>query len=106
MKRQARINPASLHPGAGERDQFRPARRVAGQQRGEGSRRHRVGLEALGSQCRRRRDPSALVFGTDMPSTRAQRPFAPADLSLMRQVLGAELAQRATSGNARAAYRL
>ena len=53
-----------------------------------------------------RRDPTALVFGTDMPSTRAQRPFAPGDLALLRQVLGADLAQRATWDNARAAYRL
>jgi predicted TIM-barrel fold metal-dependent hydrolase len=53
-----------------------------------------------------RRDPTALVFGTDMPSTRAQRPFEPADLALLRQVLGADLAQRATWDNARAAYRL
>jgi predicted TIM-barrel fold metal-dependent hydrolase len=53
-----------------------------------------------------RRNPAALVFGTDLPSTRARRPFEPADLALVRQVLGAELADRVLWDNARAAYRL
>lgn len=32
-------------------------------------------------------DPSALMVGTDLPSTRAHRPFADADFTLLRQVL-------------------
>lgn len=31
-------------------------------------------------------DPSALLFGTDLPGTRARRPFARADLDLVRRV--------------------
>ena len=34
------------------------------------------------------RDPGALVFGTDIPSTRAERPFQPSDIDLVAQVLG------------------
>jgi hypothetical protein len=44
-------------------------------------------------------DPAALLFGTDLPGTRARRPFAPADLELV-----AELAPRALSENARELY--
>ena len=32
-------------------------------------------------------DPTALMVGTDLPSTRARRPFADADFALLRQVL-------------------
>jgi predicted TIM-barrel fold metal-dependent hydrolase len=32
-------------------------------------------------------DPSALMVGTDLPSTRAHRPFSDADFTLLRQVL-------------------
>ncbi|WP_137826246.1 amidohydrolase family protein, partial [Brevibacterium sp. 2SA] len=32
-------------------------------------------------------DPSALMVGTDLPSTRARRPFADTDLDLVREVL-------------------
>ena len=32
-------------------------------------------------------DPTALMVGTDLPSTRARRPFAPQDLDLIRGVL-------------------
>ena len=58
-------------------------------------------LEAIAA-----RDPSALMFGTDLPSTRARRPFQAADITLIRDVLGAELAQRALWDNAVAKYRL
>src|SRR5207247_5138458 len=34
------------------------------------------------------KDPGALVFGTDIPSTRAQRPFLPSDIDLIEKVLG------------------
>ncbi|MXP62022.1 amidohydrolase [Roseomonas sp. M0104] len=33
--------------------------------------------------------PSALIFGTDLPSTRARRPFEPADMALLRRIAGA-----------------
>jgi predicted TIM-barrel fold metal-dependent hydrolase len=44
-------------------------------------------------------DPAALMFGTDLPGTRARRPFEPADLELV-----AELAPRALAENARELY--
>lgn len=58
-------------------------------------------LEAIAKQ-----DPIALVFGTDMPSTRARRPFERGDMELLRQVLGKGLADRALWDNTRLAYRL
>ena len=48
----------------------------------------------------------ALVFGTDMPSTRAQRPFTPADIDLVEKTLGAELAHKAFWTNPLALYRV
>ena len=51
-------------------------------------------------------DPPMLVFGTDMPSTRAPRPFEAADIDLVETVLGAELAQRVFWDNALALYRV
>jgi hypothetical protein len=45
-------------------------------------------------------DPDRLLFGTDLPGTRARRPFAPADLELV-----AEVAPQALADNARAWYR-
>lgn len=50
--------------------------------------------------------PTALVFGTDMPSTRAKRPFAPADIDLVERTLGAELAHQAFWTNPLALYRV
>ena len=32
--------------------------------------------------------PGALIFGTDLPSTRARRPFEPADMALLRRLAG------------------
>jgi predicted TIM-barrel fold metal-dependent hydrolase len=58
-------------------------------------------LEAIAA-----RDPGALLFGTDIPSTRARRPFAPSDLALVRRVLGPELARRALWDNPARAYRI
>jgi predicted TIM-barrel fold metal-dependent hydrolase len=46
-------------------------------------------------------DPGALLFGTDLPSTRAPRPFADADLELVREAGGS----RAVWENAVALYR-
>jgi predicted TIM-barrel fold metal-dependent hydrolase len=49
-------------------------------------------------------DPGALLFGTDLPSTRAHRPFADADVDLVTAALGPELARRALHDNALAWY--
>ena len=45
-------------------------------------------------------DPDRLMFGTDLPGTRARRPFEPADLELV-----AAIAPQALADNARAWYR-
>lgn len=50
-------------------------------------------------------DPTALLFGTDLPSTRAPRPFGVADLDLVVDVLGEELAREVCWDNAVALYR-
>lgn len=44
------------------------------------------------------------MAGTDLPSTRAPRPFADEHLSLIRDVLTAEQAQAALWGNAAGLY--
>lgn len=51
-------------------------------------------------------DPAMLVFGTDMPSTRAPRPFEAADIDLVETVLGVDLARRVFWDNALALYRV
>ena len=53
-----------------------------------------------------KRNPNALVFGTDIPSTRAERPFQPSDIDLVERVLGPELAQKAFWDNPLALYRV
>jgi hypothetical protein len=50
-------------------------------------------------------DPEALLFGTDLPSTRAPRPFTDGDLALVLDVLGPALGRRAVHDNALALYR-
>jgi predicted TIM-barrel fold metal-dependent hydrolase len=50
-------------------------------------------------------NPAALMFGTDMPSTRARRPFEAADMALVAGVLGPELGRMAFFDNAVALYR-
>lgn len=50
-------------------------------------------------------NPDALLFGTDLPSTRAPRPFQAEDVALLRDALGPELARRALWDNALAWYR-
>lgn len=50
-------------------------------------------------------NPAALMFGTDLPSTRARRPFEAADMALVAGVLGPELARKAFYENAVALYR-
>jgi predicted TIM-barrel fold metal-dependent hydrolase len=49
-------------------------------------------------------NPGALLFGTDLPSTRAPRPFADSDVELVVEALGGELARRALHDNAAALY--
>jgi len=53
-----------------------------------------------------RKSPDALVFGTDIPSTRAARPFQPSDIDLAEKVLGPELAQKAFWDNPITLYRV
>ncbi|CAM3499102.1 2-pyrone-4,6-dicarboxylate hydrolase [Pseudomonas floridensis] len=51
-------------------------------------------------------NPEALMFGTDLPSTRAPRPFEPGDIQRVIDALGETGAQNALWGNAAAFYRL
>jgi len=60
-----------------------------------------VVLEAIA-----RTNPHALIFGTDIPSTRAQRPFQPSDIDLVETVLGSELAGKAFWDNPVGLYRV
>jgi predicted TIM-barrel fold metal-dependent hydrolase len=53
-----------------------------------------------------RKSPNALVFGTDIPSTRAARPFEAADIDLIERVLGRELAHKTFWDNPLALYRV
>jgi predicted TIM-barrel fold metal-dependent hydrolase len=53
-----------------------------------------------------RKNSNALVFGTDIPSTRAARPFEAADIDLVERVLGRELAQKAFWDNPLALYKV
>jgi predicted TIM-barrel fold metal-dependent hydrolase len=50
-------------------------------------------------------NPEALLFGTDLPSTRARRPFDPADVDLVVETLGDEHARLALHDNGVALYR-
>ena len=52
------------------------------------------------------RSANALVFGTDIPSTRAARPFLPSDIDLVENVLGPDLAKKAFWNNGLALYRV
>jgi predicted TIM-barrel fold metal-dependent hydrolase len=49
-------------------------------------------------------DPGALLFGTDLPSTRARRPFSDADVDVVAAAVGPEPARRALHDNAAAWY--
>jgi len=51
-------------------------------------------------------NPRALMFGTDLPSTRAPRPFEASDIPLLADALGEEGAESALWMNAAAFYRL
>ena len=51
-------------------------------------------------------NPGALMFGTDLPSTRAPRPFSPGDMDLLTGALADDgLVEAALGGNAVALYR-
>ena len=52
-----------------------------------------------------RANPECLMFGSDLPSQRARRPFMPSDMDLIREVLGDSIAQRVFWDNAVAFYR-
>lgn len=52
-----------------------------------------------------RANPASLVFGTDLPSTRAPRPFQESDIALVADALGGALAQKVFYDNAVAFYR-
>ena len=58
-------------------------------------------LEAIARQS-----PDALVFGTDIPSTRAERPFNAADIDLVETVLGPDVARKAFWDNPMALNRV
>ncbi len=61
--------------------------------------------EALVALCRA--SPGRVVFGSDLPGTRAPRPFDPADLDLIAAALGDEdLCRAVLWTNAQALYRL
>lgn len=51
-------------------------------------------------------DPQALMFGTDLPSTRARRPFADQDIDRLTEALGASEAESVRWKNAADFYRL
>jgi hypothetical protein len=51
-------------------------------------------------------NPAALLFGTDLPSTRAPRPFSDGDVSLVLETLGDQAGRRVLFENARSFYRL
>ncbi len=50
-------------------------------------------------------NPQALLFGSDLPSTRAPRPYADSDLELVVATLGPAAARQVLCDNARAFYR-
>jgi len=50
-------------------------------------------------------NPDALMFGTDLPSTRAPRPYGDEDLLLVLDTLGEGLARKVLHDNAAAFYR-
>lgn len=49
---------------------------------------------------------AGVVFGTDLPSTRAKRRFAASDVDLVRETLGEALAARVLHENGRAIHRI
>ena len=52
-----------------------------------------------------RANPDSLMFGSDLPSQRARRPFLPTDMDLIRDTLGESLSRKVFWDNAAAFYR-
>lgn len=50
-------------------------------------------------------NPDGLMFGSDLPSQRARRPFAVSDIDMIREAVGDELAPRVLFDNAVSFYR-
>ena len=50
-------------------------------------------------------NPTSLMFGTDLPSTRAPRSYSDTDFSLVAEVLGSDAAQNVFSKNAIKLYK-
>lgn len=50
-------------------------------------------------------NPSSLMFGTDLPSTRAPRPYSDTDFTLIAEALGSDAAQNVFSKNAIKLYK-
>lgn len=59
--------------------------------------------EALGQICAA--NPRALMFGTDLPSTRAPRPFRDEDVTTVVEAVGEDMAGKVLCGNAVSLYR-
>ena len=51
-------------------------------------------------------NPAALIFGSDLPSTRAAAPFRDSDIDRIAEAVGNEHVQAVLAGNARRLYRL
>lgn len=51
-------------------------------------------------------NPNALIFGTDLPSTRAPRPFGETDVALIVETLGVQASQQVLFENAYTLYKL
>ncbi|MHA7285294.1 amidohydrolase family protein [Arthrobacter sp. MDT3-44] len=51
-------------------------------------------------------NPTALMFGTDLPSTRARRPFAATDIPLIAEALGESALPAVLHENGRSFYRM
>ena len=51
-------------------------------------------------------NPAALIFGSDLPSTRAATPFRDSDIDRIIDAVGADHVRAVLAGNARALYRL
>ncbi len=60
----------------------------------------RVAMTALAAA-----NPECLMFGSDLPSQRARRPFAVSDIDLIREAVGEELAPQVLFDNAVSFYR-
>ncbi|MEM9731559.1 MAG: amidohydrolase family protein [Myxococcota bacterium] len=60
--------------------------------------------EALRRLCAA--NPEGVIFGTDLPSTRAPRPFDPSDIDLVREALDESVATQVLTTNAKRLYRV